>query len=196
MQEFTGGTVSWDRAKTTFTTKPSNLASSLPGLKVPGQNQPSRPAAAPGGGHKSARHWRLLLIVVPVLLVGLLALFGRRVPRHRRTANGEPAVAQAEREAATTPAYDAVPDAGGQWSQESDSETGASQLTQRYGEPQARPSEQDHPGWTREAGTAAGLGAAGVATAEAFADEVPPDFYQDGRRGERPARSGHGPVLS
>ena len=57
MQEFTGGTVSWDRTKNTFTTKPSNLASSLPGLKYRGKTSPAdrlrRPAVAtnrPGTG--------------------------------------------------------------------------------------------------------------------------------------------------
>ena len=36
-QRFSGGVLSWDRSKNTFTTEPANLASELSGLEVPGQ---------------------------------------------------------------------------------------------------------------------------------------------------------------
>src|SRR5271166_5380586 len=40
-QKFTGGQISWNQAKNTFSTQPANLASSLSGLQVPGQKMPS-----------------------------------------------------------------------------------------------------------------------------------------------------------
>ena len=44
-QRFSGGVISWDRSKNTFTTEPSNLAGQLGGLQVPGQDVPKAPAA-------------------------------------------------------------------------------------------------------------------------------------------------------
>ena len=55
-QKFTGGKVSWNRAKNTFSTDPANLAPLLSGLQVSGQNQPSlgdataRQRSSPGTG--------------------------------------------------------------------------------------------------------------------------------------------------
>ena len=83
-QEFAGGKISWDRAKNAFTTQPSNLASSLSGLQVPGQKQPSRSAAA-GGANKSAWHWWLLAAIPVLLIVGMVALT-RRQPWEAGTA--------------------------------------------------------------------------------------------------------------
>ena len=44
-QRFSGGVVSWDRSKKTFSTEPANLASQLAGLQVPGQEVPKAPPA-------------------------------------------------------------------------------------------------------------------------------------------------------
>src|SRR6478609_7378019 len=44
-QRFAGGVISWDRGKNTFSTEPSNLASQLAGLQVPGQVVPKSPPA-------------------------------------------------------------------------------------------------------------------------------------------------------
>ncbi len=44
-QRFSGGVVSWDRSKKTFSTEPANLAPQLAGLQVPGQEVPKAPAA-------------------------------------------------------------------------------------------------------------------------------------------------------
>src|SRR5882757_5657224 len=46
-QKFTGGKISWNRAKNTFSTDPANLAPLLSGLQVSGQNQPSATASSP-----------------------------------------------------------------------------------------------------------------------------------------------------
>jgi uncharacterized protein with LGFP repeats len=78
-QRFSGGVVSWDRAKRTFTTEPGNLASELSGLDVPGQQAPDAPASPPAasdsnGGKWFQWSWWWLLAIVPVLvLVGLVA---------------------------------------------------------------------------------------------------------------------------
>jgi uncharacterized protein with LGFP repeats len=79
-QQFTGGKISWNRAKNTFSTDPANLAQLLTGLQVSGQNQPSG-SAMPSHGKKFTWQWWWALAVIPVLiLLGLLAwlVFGRR----------------------------------------------------------------------------------------------------------------------
>ncbi|MBV8789104.1 MAG: LGFP repeat-containing protein [Mycobacterium sp.] len=79
-QQFAGGKISWNRAKNTFNTDPSNLAPLLSGLQVSGQNQPSG-SAMPSHGKKFAWQWWWALAVIPVLvLLGLLVwlVFGRR----------------------------------------------------------------------------------------------------------------------
>nr|WP_156688971.1 hypothetical protein [Mycobacterium sp. Marseille-P9652] len=80
-QQFTGGKVSWNRAKNTFSTDPSNLAPLLSGLQVPGQNQPSS-AAGPSHAKKFTWQWWWLLAAIPVLVLlavsALLALGWRR----------------------------------------------------------------------------------------------------------------------
>src|ERR1700757_3657090 len=76
-QKFTGGQISWNQAKNTFSTQPANLASSLSGLQVPGQKTPAGVTSS-GGGH-SAVNWRRWLLPVGVpalLLVGIAGLVG------------------------------------------------------------------------------------------------------------------------
>ncbi|MCV7103923.1 LGFP repeat-containing protein, partial [Mycobacterium palustre] len=82
-QQFTGGKISWNRAKNTFSTDPSNLAPLLSGLQVSGQNQPST-AAMPAHGKKFTWHWWWLLAGVPVLLLALAALGAVGWRRRRR----------------------------------------------------------------------------------------------------------------
>ncbi|MHA7650514.1 LGFP repeat-containing protein [Mycobacterium sp. ML2] len=85
-QKFTGGKVSWNRAKNTFTTDPANLAPLLSGLQVSGQNQPSN-SAAPSPGKKFTFHWWWLVAAVPVLLLVVmfvLVVIGLRRRRHGR----------------------------------------------------------------------------------------------------------------
>jgi uncharacterized protein with LGFP repeats len=87
-QQFTGGKISWNRAKNAFTTDPSNLAPLLSGLQVSGQNQPST-AAMPSHAKKFTWHWWWLLAAIPVLVLVLLAVllaFAWRRRRARRRA--------------------------------------------------------------------------------------------------------------
>jgi len=77
-QRFSGGVISWDRNKKTFSTEPGNLASQLSGLQVPGveQPKPANNADAPNtNGNKWFQWtwWWLLAIVPVVVLVGLVA---------------------------------------------------------------------------------------------------------------------------
>jgi uncharacterized protein with LGFP repeats len=92
-QQFTGGKISWNRVKNSFTTDPSNLAPLLSGLQVPGQNQPST-AAMPSHAKKFAVHWWWLLAAIAVLVLvvpAVLVALGRRRRRARRdTAAYEP----------------------------------------------------------------------------------------------------------
>lgn len=87
-QKFTGGKVSWNRAKNTFTTDPANLAPLLSGLQVSGQNQPSN-SASPPPGKKFTFHWWWLVAAVPVVLLVVmfvLVVFGVRRRRAGRAA--------------------------------------------------------------------------------------------------------------
>lgn len=79
-QQFTGGKISWNRAKNTFSTEPANLAPLLSGLQVSGQNQPSN-SAMPAHPKKFTWHWWWLMVAIPVLALLVLLvwmLFGRR----------------------------------------------------------------------------------------------------------------------
>jgi uncharacterized protein with LGFP repeats len=79
-QRFSGGVVSWDRSKKTFTTEPANLASELSGLEVPGQEAPDAPSAAPQASESNGDKWFkpnlwwLLALVPLVALVGVVLL--------------------------------------------------------------------------------------------------------------------------
>jgi uncharacterized protein with LGFP repeats len=86
-QRFTGGKISWNRAKNSFTTDPSNLAPLLSGLQVSGQNQPST-AAMPSNAKKFTwQSWWLfagIAVLVLVVLAVLLAVLWRRRRARRR----------------------------------------------------------------------------------------------------------------
>jgi len=91
-QRFSGGAVSWDRAKKTFSTEPSKLASELAGVEVPGQDMPKAPntAAAPNTNGKKwfgVTWWWWLLAIVPVVV--LAGLIGFAVLRNRRSAGDD-----------------------------------------------------------------------------------------------------------
>jgi uncharacterized protein with LGFP repeats len=94
-QKFTGGKVSWNRAKNTFTTDPSNLAPSLSGLKVPGQNQPSGSAMPPHAKKFTWHWWWLAAAAVAMLLIVMVLLevlaMRRRGRAGRETAGYQPA---------------------------------------------------------------------------------------------------------
>ncbi len=112
-QQFSGGKISWNRAKNTFATDPSNLAPLLSGIQVSGQNQPSG-SAMPSHGRKSISPWWLALAVIVVLVVlGSLAwlVFGRR--RHHAGRQIEAPTYRAERD--VDAGYDATTDS--RWAQ-------------------------------------------------------------------------------
>jgi len=86
-QQFAGGKISWDRAKNTFSTDPSNLASLLSGLQVPGQSQAS--GVAMSHHTKIVWHWWWLLAGVLGLII--LSALGAPGLRRRRAARRAPA---------------------------------------------------------------------------------------------------------
>jgi uncharacterized protein with LGFP repeats len=86
-QRFSGGVISWDRSKNSFSTEPANLASGLAGLQVPGQDAPEAPPASPQASDTNDKKWYLwnwwwLLAIVPVLV--LVALVAFAALRNRR----------------------------------------------------------------------------------------------------------------
>jgi len=84
-QQFAGGKISWDRAKNTFSTDPSNLAQLLSGLQVPGQSQAS--GVALSHHKKIVWHWWWLLAgVLGLIILSALAAPGLRRRRSARRA--------------------------------------------------------------------------------------------------------------
>jgi uncharacterized protein with LGFP repeats len=87
-QRFSGGVVSWDRSKNSFTTDPSNLAAQLAGLQVPGQDAPKAPPGNPqtsdaNGKKWFAWNWWWLLAIIPVLVLVALVAFASLRNRRR-----------------------------------------------------------------------------------------------------------------
>ena len=120
-QKFNGGEISWNKASGAFSTKPSDLASSLSGLEVPNAGAPQSPGA-PGSEAKSDKaltwHWWWLLVIIPILLlIGVLGL-GLLWLRRRRAADADEDI-------------DADYDDDDRWPSETTSTSGAS----RYGGP-------------------------------------------------------------
>jgi uncharacterized protein with LGFP repeats len=74
-QKFTGGKISWNRAKNTFSTDPANLAPLLSGLQVSGQNQPSGTALPSHDKGWLSWHWWYLAAIIPVLILIVLSVF-------------------------------------------------------------------------------------------------------------------------
>ena len=93
-QRFSGGVISWDRSKNSFSTEPSNLAGQLGGLQVPGQDVNKAPAANAQASNTHGKKWFAwswwwLLAIVPVLvLAGLVAFAAMR--NRRRGRDDEP----------------------------------------------------------------------------------------------------------
>ncbi len=113
-QKFSGGTISWNRAKNAFSTDPANLAPLLSGLQISGQNQPSTAAMPPHAKKTTWQWWWLAAgIGVLVILAALVAvgLNSRRVRARRATAGAEP-------DRAADAGY--APAAGGRWGEDFD----------------------------------------------------------------------------
>jgi uncharacterized protein with LGFP repeats len=89
-QRFSGGVVSWDRSKNSFSTDPPNLASQLAGLQVPGQEAPKAPPTRPQASDTNDKKWFTwswwwLLAIIPVLVLGgLVAVAALRNRRRGR----------------------------------------------------------------------------------------------------------------
>ncbi|MBW0017880.1 MAG: LGFP repeat-containing protein [Mycobacterium sp.] len=117
-QRFTGGKITWDRAKNVFSTEPANLAPLLSGLQVPGQNQPST-STMPAHPKKFAWHWWYLLAAVPLLVLAVLLMVVAFGWRRRRRADREGLTYLPDRDLDDDLAgYDAAVD--GHWSHNDD----------------------------------------------------------------------------
>jgi uncharacterized protein with LGFP repeats len=161
-QQFTGGKISWNRAKNTFTTDPSNLAPLLSGLQVSGQNQPST-AAMPAHGKKFTWHWWWLLAAIPVLVLVVLSVLVAAGWRRRRRARRDVVGYQPERDVDS--GYEPAPEAN--WARD---DADAAQ----------RP-DAGRVSWGRGAGAGAGL--ADDAAGE-YRREAPPEFDEGASRFE------------
>lgn len=173
-QRFTGGTISWDRAKNTFSTDPSNLAPLLSGLQVSGQKQPST-AATPARPKKSAwQRWWLPAAIPVLVLLALLVSFGARRRRSGAARYAAPGAEPSE------PAYDAA--AEGHWDHD-DGDPAAEQLAYRDAnaagrQPLADPGPGIQVSWGRGVGAAAGL-AEQVARRDPYGERAPSGSEED-----------------
>jgi uncharacterized protein with LGFP repeats len=160
-QKFTGGKISWNRAKNAFSTDPANLAPLLSGLQVPGQNQPSTAAAPPAHAKSFVWQWWYLLGVIPVLLLFVavvLVVVGWRRRRSRRT----PDTTTYEHDRDVDAGYEAHLEgaAEGNWPSE-DADVGPESfaLNDQYAPEQFGPDagSASRVSWRRGAGAAAGV---------------------------------------
>ena len=137
-QKFTGGQISWNQAKNTFSTQPANLASALSGLQVPGQKMPAGPASDAGGSRLLNWHrwWLPVAVAAAVLLIGIAALVAW-TRRRRRGARRDTEVAEPRggEEAGYDSGYDAVTESVSQWSPDADSDLASSRLSDGYRAP-------------------------------------------------------------
>ncbi len=137
-QKFTGGQISWNQAKNTFSTQPTNLASALSGLQVPGQKMPAGSAsnAGVGGWLNWHRWWLPAAVAAAVLLTGIAAL-AAWTRRRRRAARRDTGVAAPSggQEAGDDNGYEAVTESVSQWSPDVDSDLASSRLSDGYRAP-------------------------------------------------------------
>ncbi|MBO0865760.1 MAG: LGFP repeat-containing protein, partial [Mycobacterium sp.] len=133
-QKFTGGKIAWNRAKNTYSTEPADLASSLSGVRVPGQHLPAGPASAqPATGTRQGSHWWWwwLAVIPALLLLAIVALIARG--RRRRPIAGLRDTMADHPYRDLEPDYDAGPDAG--WSNGPEGEFGPPGFVGGYREP-------------------------------------------------------------
>jgi uncharacterized protein with LGFP repeats len=136
-QKFTGGQISWNQAKNTFSTQPANLASALSGLQVPGQKMPAGSASSTGVGDRLNWHrWLPAAVAAAVLLTGVAALLAW-TRRRRRAARRDPGVADLSggEQAGYGTGYEAVTESVSQWSPDVDSDLASSRLSDGYRAP-------------------------------------------------------------
>jgi uncharacterized protein with LGFP repeats len=94
-QKFSGGQVSWDSKKNTFSTDPGNLADQLTGLQVPPQSATSAAPAAPAPDTKSHNRfqwhnwWLWWIVPLAVLLLASVAAFAVMMVRRRSSAGAD-----------------------------------------------------------------------------------------------------------
>jgi uncharacterized protein with LGFP repeats len=94
-QKFSGGQVSWDSKKSTFSTDPKNLADQLTGLQVPPQSATSAAPAAPAPDAMSHNRfqwhnwWLWWIVPLAVLLLASVAAFTVMMLRRRSPAGAD-----------------------------------------------------------------------------------------------------------
>ncbi|MDT5137504.1 MAG: hypothetical protein QOD58_1766 [Mycobacterium sp.] len=160
-QKFTGGNISWNRAKNTFTTDPANLAPLLSGLQVSGQNQPSN-SASPPPGKKFSFQWWWLVAAVPVLLLIVMFVLVVVGLRRRRVGRDAPAY-ELDRVQDAAAEFDAGPDS--HW-QHDEVDYGSERFPPVDQHPEENPLPDPGSGgrvsWSRAAEANAGGGAPGL----------------------------------
>lgn len=165
-QKFSGGEISWDKAKNTFSTQPAELAQALSGLEVPGANLPI-PPGAPAPEVKSDKGflgffdkltwntaWLWWIIPLGVLiLASVTALVWWMIRRGRHDSDVEYAD---EDEYDHPTGYGSAPEPPGHWAPDSDPNVGPGRFANLDEPPGYSPPT---PGWPDSEAAAAGAAA-------------------------------------
>jgi uncharacterized protein with LGFP repeats len=152
-QRFTGGQISWNQAKNTFSSQPANLASGLSGVRVPGQKTPANAAPTAGGGALAQHWWWWLAVAIPaLLLIGVALLTLSRWRRRRAALSDIRDTRVAEPGDADEAGYDAVAESESQWSPDAEDDLATSSLSEVHRAPVRPrtvrlPSQQLASGW-------------------------------------------------
>jgi uncharacterized protein with LGFP repeats len=135
-QKFTGGQIAWNQSNNTFTTQPTNLASALSGIQVPGWKTPSGSGSHNGGTNWLSEHWLWLLAgAAALLLIIVLVLLARGLRRRRAATRGGRAASIHDSDDS---GHEAPTESVSQWSPEGDRELASSSLAQDYRPPRPR----------------------------------------------------------
>ena len=135
-QKFSGGQIAWNQSNNTFTTQPTNLASALSGIQVPGWKTPSGSGSPNHGVSWLSAHWLWLVAgAAALVLLTLLALLARLL---RRRGAAKRATAGDAIDDPDGSGYETPTESVSKWSPEIDGDLAAPSVADDYRPPRPR----------------------------------------------------------